>query len=109
MSIKIGGIIMGKAASAKSDMFRFRINPEVRKEVESVYEKTGLTLTQAINIFIRQSINAGGLPFQATEDNAEMIKAKSIERLVKELEYGENSGELVSEEDVYKRLGVDMA
>ncbi|MBQ1452008.1 MAG: type II toxin-antitoxin system RelB/DinJ family antitoxin [Clostridia bacterium] len=100
---------MGKAASAKSDMFRFRINPEVRKEVESVYEKTGLTLTQAINIFIRQSINAGGLPFQATEDNAEMIKAKSIERLVKELEYGENSGELVSEEDVYKRLGVDMA
>ena len=61
-------------SSAKTDIFRFRINPEVRKQVEDVYEKNGLSLTQAINIFIQQSLNAGGLPFQATEDNVEMIK-----------------------------------
>ena len=95
-------------SSNKTDMFRFRINPEVRNQVEGVYEKIGLSLTQAINIFIQQSINAGGLPFQATEDNAELLRAKSMEKLMKELDAGKQSGEPISEEDVYKKLGVNM-
>ena len=94
-------------SSPKTDMFRFRINPDVRKEVEAVYEKNGLSLTQGINIFIQQSLNTGGLPFQVTDDNAEMIKAKSMERLMKELETGKASGEVVSEEEVYSMLGVN--
>ena len=93
-------------SSAKTDMFRFRINPEVRSEIEEIYAKNGLTLTQAINIFIQQSINAGGLPFNVNEDNAEFIKAQSMKRLMLELEAGKNSGELVDEVEVYKMLGV---
>ena len=95
-------------SSPKTDMFRFRINPDVRKEVEAVYEKNGLSLTQAINIFIQQSLNSGGLPFQVSDDNAEMLKAKSMERLMKELEAGKNSGDVVSEEEVYAMLGVNV-
>ena len=94
-------------SSPKTDMFRFRINPDVRKEVEAVYEKNGLSLTQAINIFIQQSLNSGGLPFQVSDDNAELLKAKSMERLMKELEAGKNSGAVVSEEEVYAMLGVN--
>ena len=95
-------------SSPKTDMFRFRINPDVRKEVEAVYEKNVLSLTQAINIFIQQSLNTGGLPFQVTDDNAEMIKAKSMERLMKELEAGKASGDVVSEEEVYSMLGLSL-
>ena len=95
-------------SSPKTDMFRFRINPDVRKEVEAVYEKNGLSLTQAINIFIQQSLNTGGLPFQVTDDNAEMLKAKSMERLMKELEAGKASGDVVSEEEVYSMLGLSL-
>ncbi|MGN0529301.1 MAG: type II toxin-antitoxin system RelB/DinJ family antitoxin [Eubacterium sp.] len=95
-------------SSAKTDIFRFRINPEVRKQVEDVYEKNGLSLTQAINIFIQQSLNAGGLPFQATEDNVEMIKAKSMERLMHELQTGKESGAPITEEEAYRMLGVKM-
>lgn len=94
-------------SSPKTDMFRFRINPDVRKEVEAVFEKNGLSLTQAINIFIQQSLNAGGLPFQVSDDNAGMLRAKSMELLMKELEKGKNSGDVISEEDVYSILGVD--
>ena len=93
-------------SSPKTDMFRLRINPEVRAEIEEIYAKNGLTLTQAINIFIQQSINAGGLPFNVNEDNAEFIKAQSMKKLMQELEYGKNSGELVDEAEVYKMLGV---
>ena len=82
-------------SAPKTDMFRFRINP-----------KNGLTLTQALNIFIQQSINAGGFPFQVNEENAELIKARAMERLMKELEAGENSGELIDEAEAYRLLGV---
>ena len=88
-------------SAPKTDMFRFRINPEIKKQVED-----GLTLTQALNIFIQQSINAGGFPFQVNEENAELIKARAMERLMKELEAGENSGELIDEAEAYRLLGV---
>ena len=91
----------------KTDMFRFRINPEIRREVEAVYAKNGLSFTQALNIFIQQSINAGGFPFPISEENAEYVKAKAMERLMKELEVGKNSGPLVDEADAYRMLGVD--
>ena len=83
----------------KTDMFRFRINPEIRKQVEEVYARNGLTFTQALNIFIQQSLNAGGFPFQVSEENAEFVKAKAMERLMKELDAGKNSGALVDEAD----------
>lgn len=91
----------------KTDTFRFRINPEIRKQVEQVYAKNGLTFTQALNIFIQQSLNAGGLPFQVSEDNAAFLKAKALERLTKELDAGKNSGPLVPEDEVCRMLGVD--
>ena len=91
----------------KTDMFRFRINPEIRKQVEEVYARNGLTFTQALNIFIQQSLNAGGFPFQVSEENAEFVKAKAMERLMKELDAGKNSGPLVDEADAYRMLGVD--
>ena len=91
----------------KTDMFRFRINPEIRKQVEEVYARNGLTFTQALNIFIQQSLNAGGFPFQVSEENAEFVKAKAMERLMKELDAGKNSGALMDEADAYRMLGVD--
>lgn len=94
-------------SAPKTDMFRLRINPEVRSEIEEIYAKNGLTLTQAINIFIQQSINVGGLPFNVTEDNAEYIKAQSMKILMQELENGKNSGKLIDESEVYKMLGVN--
>ena len=90
----------------KTDMFRFRINPEIKKQVEEVYARNGLTFTQALNIFIQQSLNAGGFPFQVSEENAEFVKAKAMERLMKELDAGKNSGPLVDEADAYRMLGV---
>ena len=46
-------------SAAKTDVFRVRINPEIKQELESVYAKNGLTLTDAINVFFQQSLNAG--------------------------------------------------
>ena len=94
-------------SAPKTDMFRFRINPEIKKQVEDVYAKNGLTLTQALNIFIQQSINAGGFPFQVNAENAELIKARAMERFMKDLEAGEPSAELLDEDEASRLLRVN--
>ena len=91
-------------SAPRTDSYHFRINPEVRKEVEAVYAKSGISFTQAINIFIQQSLNAGGFPFPVTADNAEYVRAEAMKRLMAELDAGKNSGEPVEEEEVYRIL-----
>ena len=94
-------------SSPKTDMFRLRINPEVRKELEAVYARNGLTLTDAINVFFQQSLNAGGFPFPVTEDNAELIKAKALARLARELKAGDDCTELYDEKEALRLLGAE--
>ena len=92
----------------KTDMFRLRISPEVRRELEAVYARNGLTLTDAINVFFQQSLNAGGFPFPVTEENAEIIKTKALARLVRELKEGEDCTELYEETDALRLLGLNQ-
>ena len=98
---------MDVVSAAKTDMFRMRINPEVRRNLESVYAKNGLTLTDAVNVFFQQSLSTGGFPFPVTEDNAELIKAKALSRLMKELDAGTADPVSYSEDEVYQILGVE--
>ena len=86
-----------------------RINPDIKRRVEDVYARQGLTFTDAVNIFIQQSLNADGLPFLASPENGEYMKAKSMRRLMSELQKGWDSAEKegwLSVEDVEAQLGV---
>ena len=94
-------------SSAKTDMFRIRINPVLRKQLEDVYGKNGLTLTVAVNVFFQQSLNAGGFPFEVNENNAEIIKAKAMARLMKELKAAQEDATIHSEDEVYAMFGVE--
>ena len=87
--------------------YKIYINPEIKQELESVYAKNGLTLTDAINVFFQQSLNAGGFPFAVTEDNAEIIKAKALSRLTRQLQEAQDDPVSYSEDEVYKMFGVE--
>ena len=93
-------------SAAKTDMFRVRINPDLRAELERIYAKNGLTLTDAVNVFFQQSLNAGGFPFFVTEDNAEIIRAKALSRLMKELRKGDDCTELYDADAAQRMLGL---
>jgi len=47
----------------KSSSMSLRIDPQVKADVEAIYSRYGLSITEAINIFLHQSLNVGGLPF----------------------------------------------
>ena len=48
---------------AKSASMYIRIDPQVKSDVETIYSRYGMSITDAINIFLYQSRNIGGLPF----------------------------------------------
>lgn len=96
-------------SAPKTATFQMRINPEVKQRMEEIYARQGLSFTDAVNIFIQQSLNMEGLPFLASPENAEYMKAKAMRRLLDEAEKGWKSAEKdgwVSEEDAYRTLGV---
>lgn len=48
---------------AKTANINIRIEPEVKKDAEDLFNSFGISVTDAINIFLRKSIMEGGFPF----------------------------------------------
>ena len=51
--------------------FTVRIDDDVKKEAEILFEKLGMSVSGAINIFFRQAIHEQGIPFQIKAPTAE--------------------------------------
>lgn len=97
------------ATAPKTGTFQMRINPEIKADVERIYALQGMTLTDAVNLFIQQSLNMGGLPFLVSAENAGYMKAKAMRQLLSEAQKGWDSAEAdgwVSEEDACRQLGI---
>ena len=66
--------------------FSVRMDSDIKKQCEALYNELGINLTTAINVFLRQSIRAGGFPIdvrmgqQNKETVLAMLEAESIAR-----------------------------
>ena len=66
--------------------FSVRMNSDLKKQCEALYGELGMNLTTAINVFLRQSLRVGGLPFDVRlerpnrETMAAMLEAERIAR-----------------------------
>ncbi|MDR0356197.1 MAG: type II toxin-antitoxin system RelB/DinJ family antitoxin [Deltaproteobacteria bacterium] len=58
-----------------------RIDADLKKEAESVLRELGLTMSAAINIFLKQIVMRGGLPFAVTLPQRRTIKNQRKESL----------------------------
>ena len=52
---------------AKTATINMRVSPEVKADAESIFSSLGMTLTEAINIFLHKSVMVGGLPFDVRQ------------------------------------------
>jgi DNA-damage-inducible protein J len=68
----------------KTANINIRIDPKLKSEVEKLYGSFGLSVTDAINIFLHVSLMEGGLPFEVRqpryneETEAAMKEARGI-------------------------------
>ncbi|SHF18450.1 type II toxin-antitoxin system RelB/DinJ family antitoxin [Schwartzia succinivorans] len=62
---------------AKTANISLRIEPEIKKQSEQVFSRLGISVTDAINVFLHASIMEGGFPFQPRQPryNHETLQA----------------------------------
>lgn len=62
---------------AATTNFSVRMDTDIKKQCEALYGELGINLTTAINVFLRQSLRAGGFPFDVRieQPNKETITA----------------------------------
>ena len=51
------------------------LDSDMKKQAKSIFKKYGLSLSDAINMFLTQSVMERGLPFEMKLPNDETIKA----------------------------------
>ena len=59
----------------KSATLNIRTDPAVKAQAEAIYKRFGITLTDAVNIFLHKTVMEGGLPFAMREPNAVTMAA----------------------------------
>ena len=54
-----------------------RVKPELKQEAEAIFDAIGLSMGDAIRLFLQQPVSIGGLPFQpmVKQPNAETLAA----------------------------------
>ena len=101
--------MLNVATAPKDTTFQARINSDIKKRVEAIYAKTGMTLTDAFNTFIQQSLNVEGLPFIATQNSKEALREQALTMLLMDLRRAEeraNKEGWIDADDLERELGV---
>ncbi|WP_084520581.1 type II toxin-antitoxin system RelB/DinJ family antitoxin [Rickettsia gravesii] len=44
---------------------RLRVSADIKIEAEEIFKQMGMTMSEAMRIFLNQCINSGGLPFKS--------------------------------------------
>lgn len=92
---------------AKNANLYIRIDQEVKSEAEQLFSNFGITVTDAVNIFLRKAIMVGGLPFDVRMSipNAETLAAmQEIENMKK----GQLPKQTQSVESLFKELEINV-
>jgi len=64
---------------ANQTNLNIRTDAEVKAAAEQIFEKLGLNMSTAVNIFLRQAIRKGGLPFEVKIDVPNETTAEAID------------------------------
>lgn len=101
--------VLNVVTAPKDTTFQVRINSEIKKAVEAIYARTGMTLTDAFNTFLQQSINVEGLPFLVTQNSKEAMREQAVALLMMDLKRAEERADRegwIDADDLAKELGV---
>ena len=77
----------------KTSNLYVRVEPEIKDQAEKIFESLGLSMSNAIGLFLRQVIINQGIPFELTLSS---IKTKPAEALT-DAEFDEELGKGYSE------------
>ena len=91
----------------KTANINIRINPNVKENAENLYSQFGITLTDAISMFLNQSLIVGGLPFELKQPRYNAVTEAAMQE-VRDIESGKVEAKIFDTvEDMIRELNVD--
>jgi DNA-damage-inducible protein J len=85
---------------AKSEFIRARVDEVLKMNTEVLFSRLGLTMTEAITLFLTQCELRQGLPFEVKIPNVETQKA------LDEAHAGVNMTSYADSEEMFRELGI---
>jgi len=70
----------------KEENLYIRVNQDIKEQAEQIFSNFGITVTDAVNIFLHKAVMVGGLPFdmRISTLNAETLEAlEEVEQMKK--------------------------
>jgi DNA-damage-inducible protein J len=64
--MNFGGGFMLTKSKTKTASINVRLYPEIKEQAENVFAYHGLTLPEAITVFLNHACHVGGFPFKLT-------------------------------------------
>jgi len=92
---------------AKNDTIHVRVDENVKLNAEKTLAMLGLTISEAVNMMLRQVNLTGGLPFQVKLPASESVIVRSkadIEMKLDEAEQDISKGQLLASDEVFSDL-----
>ena len=94
----------------KTATFQMRINPEIKAEVEKIYARSGMTMTDVFNVVLQRSLTEDSMPVELSPAFHDSMRRAAMIMLTEEvdrrIEASRNERNLLSEEEVLQELGV---
>ena len=72
-----------------------RIDDTLKAKAESLFEELGMNISTAFNIFIRQSVRQGSIPFEITTKTDDFYNPANMQRLQHSIEQMEQGNFVV--------------
>ena len=92
---------------AKTETLHVRVNEDVKETAEATLGMLGISISEAVNMFLCQVNLTGGLPFEVKLPAPERVIVRSKEELYQKLADGEvdiNNGKTHIADEVFSRL-----
>lgn len=92
---------------AKTETLHIRVNETVKETAEETLGMLGISISEAVNMFLCQVNLTGGLPFEVKLPVPERINVRSKEELYKKLDEAEaefQAGKTYAADEVFGRI-----
>ena len=99
---------MEENAMAKTASLNIRIDPETKRSAEKLFGSFGITVTDAVNMFLHQSLMLGGLPFEVRKPGYTMESSlKTTIRSKATIARAREMGRVLHVSEAFKTYPVD--
>jgi DNA-damage-inducible protein J len=77
-----------------------RIDDDVKEQAERLFVELGMNFSTAVNVFIKQALRQGGLPFAVTTETDPFYNPANMNRLahsINQMEHGQTIRKTIAE------------